>query len=233
MKKPTNLIIALCLALFPTLVFAVSDNGQNGNSSSSTVSTSASSNSSANGNTVQTQTQTSNQGEDAQIQTRTETQLQADVAEGKPDYSPRNEKATTRMSAVATAVEALIRVSAQISNTGIGDQIRTIAQTQTRDQDRINQSVDNAAARTGFAKFFIGANYKELKLAKTTMAENQNQIRTLQQLMTQLTNESDQMAIANQIIVLQQQQLELKDQLGDMTNGFSLFGWINRWFNKY
>ena len=168
-----------------------------------------------------------------QAQIQAEEQIQLEVNQASSQYTPKNSKGVEQRSAVANAVEQLIRTAAQIENKGIGDQIRLVAQTQTKNHDKIGQSIDKAETRSGFAKFFIGANYKELKLAKQTMEETQNQIKELEQIMTQLTNDAEKIAIANQIIVLQQTQLELKDQIGELSSGFSLFGWISRWKNSF
>jgi hypothetical protein len=217
-----------------TLTVSQSDNGNgNSNSSQTTVVDDATDDTTGTTTQTQTQAQTNNPGTGTMTQEQTEARIQDKIQESKPEYSPKNARALERQSAVATAVQELIRTSYQIENTGIGDQIRTIAQTQNRNQDKINQAVDTAAKRTAFAKFFIGANYQELKDVKTVMEQNKLQIQELGQIMTQLTTDADKIAVANQIITLQEQQIALKDQVSDLSGGFSLFGWINRWFNKY
>jgi hypothetical protein len=261
MKKTIAIIVIALLA--PTIAIAANTSaGQNGNSGSSdpssvssSQSTSTTDPSSVTGNTTsgqtnsngnasstsssqtqnqnQVQTQTNNPSVGTMTQEQTEARITEQIQESKPTYTPRNEQATARMSTVATAAEELIRVSNRVENQGIGDQIRTIAQTQTKNQDKINQSIDKAETRTGFAKFFIGDNYKELKVAKQSMQENQEKIRELKTLMDQVGTDADKLVIANQIMTLQEQNLATRDQIEETDGGFSLFGWINRWFNKY
>ena len=237
MKKLFVIMLGL-MFFIPCFVFAASVSGQgatNGNSSSTGSSTTTSNEQTSTSNSVQTQTQTNNPdtGTMTQAQIQAEEQIQTEIKQASPQYTPKNSKGVEQRSEVANAVEQLIRTAAQIENNGIGDQIRLVAQTQTKNQDKIGQSIDKAETRSGFAKFFIGANYKELKLAKQTIEENQNQIKELEQIMTQLINDAEIIAIANQIIVLQQIQFELKDQIGELSSGFSLFGWINRWKNNF
>lgn len=255
MKKIFTIILGL-LVLAPGLAFAVPSNGQGtsseNNDSSLTnpnVQTTTGNTDSANSSQkpidqqittgtqsqIETQTQTNNPGTGimTQTQTRTEAQIQQDISQAGFKYMPKSSKGLEQGSVVANAAQELTRVAAQIMNKGIGDQVRTIAQTQINNQDKIGQSIDKTEARTGFAKFFIGANYKELKLVKNTLTENQTQIKELQQIMIQLTSDTDKIAIANQVIVLQQTQLQLKDQLSDLSKGFSLFGWISRWKNNF
>jgi len=243
MKK--SLVLAFALAvLVPGMALATSVNGQgttNGNSATTSSSTSENSQSATQDSSAavqtetQTQTQTSNPGTGTmtQEQARAEEQIQQEIQQSAPKYAPKNSKGAEQKSAVANAAAELIRTASQIANKGIGDQIRLVAQTQTQNQDKIGESIDKVETRSGFAKFFIGANYKELGVAKSALAENQSQIQELQQIMTQLTTDAEKVAVADQIIALQQTQLELKDQIGDLSSSFSLFGWINRWHNKY
>lgn len=250
MKK--SFVLAIVLAsMVPGLVFAASTNGQGAtNSDSVSVSTSSTSStgttqsvSQGSGTTAQsgTQAQTQTQvqasnpdtGTMTQAQIQVEEQLQLEIQQSAPLYEPKSSKGVEQRSAIANAAEQLIRTASQMENKGIGDQIRAVAQTQVKNQDKIGESIDKAESRSGFAKFFIGANFEELKNAKSALTENQVQIQELQQIMTQLSTDAEKVAVANQIIVLQQTQLELRDQIGDLSSGFSLFGWLNRWYNKY
>lgn len=259
--KKVLFVLTSILLLVPATVLAVSSNGNsvtNGNASTTVSSTSSvngngsTSQSSRASNQTATQSQTNNSGSATQLQnenqvrtqtsnpgigsmTREEaqTRVEEQVKENKSEYTPKSEKAQARMSAVATAVESLVRTASGLENQGIGDQIRVIAKTQVQNQDKINQSIDKTEKRTSFAKFFIGANYKELKNTNQLMVENKNQIKELQKLMSDLTTDTEKLAIANQIVVLQEEQLQLREQVLDLTDEVSLFGWINRWWNKY
>ena len=245
MKKIFAVMLGF-LVLAPGLVFAVSANGQgaaNGNSNTSGASVNSPSTSGSTVDTtqnqaqtqVQTQTQTSNPGTGTMTQAQIEEQarIQEEIKTSSPQYTPKNSKGAEQKNIVAIAVEAMLQVANKTENQGVGDQIKIIAQTQSQNQDKIGQSIDKAETRSGFTKFFIGANYKELKLAKQTIVLNQNQIKELEQIMAQLSVDTDKVSIANQIIILQQNQLELKDQIEELSDGFSFFGWINRWKNNY
>ena len=254
MKKTIALVAIVLLA--PAIAIAVNTSaGQNGNSDSissrssqagsgSATNSDTASQTSSNGNATSTgssqtqnqnqvQTQTNNPGAGTMTQEQTEARITEQIQESKPVYVPRNEQALSRMSTVATSAEELIRVSNRIENQGVGDQIREIAQIQSKNQDKINQSIDKAETRTAFAKFFIGANYKELKVAKQSMQENQNKIRELKTLIDQVGTDADKLAIASQIMTLQEENFAIRDQIEKTDDGFSFFGWVNRWFNKY
>ena len=190
---------------------------------------SGSSTATGNGNQVQNQVQTQNQGQESQLQVQTSTELQAKINDSKPTYSPRSEQAKSRMSTVATAAENLVRVAERVENRGIGDQIRVIARTQSENCDKINENIDKVQKRSAFSYFFVGANYSAIKNIQGVMDENQLQIKELEKLMADVTNEGDKTELQNEIDVLVEQQTTLRDQLHEMTSGFSLFGWLNRW----
>ena len=261
MKK--IIIALIGLILLPSLALAVSSNSQSSSSSggsigsgvstgpatstSSTNSTSSSpdlvgndANSSASSqsrsqNQAQTQTNNPETGtmtqEQAQIQTEEETQ--SDIKNSQPQYTPKNSNGIAHRSVVANAVQAMLQVANKTENQGIGQQIKVIAQTQSQNQDKINQAIDKAETRSGFAKFFIGANYKELKSAQEALEQNKIQIQDLENLMNNLTTDADKLEIANQIIALQSEQYEIRNQVSDLSSGFSLFGWIARWKNGF
>jgi len=241
MKRTFLVLLSIAFLSYGSVTLAASTNGNGNistnaetNSTSTTNGNSSSGSSSTEAQTgVQTQTQTNNPGTGTMTQTQTQTQaeiqLQDRIQESKPEYSPKNEQAQTRMSEVAKAAEYLVRVAERVENTGIGDQIRTIARTQSENYDIINKGVDKIQTRSSFAYFFAGANFSELKNIQGLMEQNKTQVQELEQLMSQLTVDADKLEIANQIIVLQNQQTQLRDQINELSSGFSLFGWLNRW----
>lgn len=253
MRSASKISVAVAVLLIPALTSAANvSSGQNGNGNSANATTasyaavqSGQATTTSTGGTATadttTQVQSENRAENQvnnpdvgimaqdQLEIRTEAQIQ----EIKPTYTPINEQATLRLNAVTNAAEELVRVSNRVENQGVGDQIREIAKVQTQNQDMVNQSLDKAETRTSFAKFFIGPNYTELKVAKTTMTQNQDKIQELKTLMDQVSAETDKLAIANQIISLNEQNLTLRDQLAQADSGFSLFGWLSRLIRKY
>jgi len=244
-----TLLVVLTLSFMFTTSGVLAQNSGNGNGSSQSTPTQSSSTnssgsaspsptSSANGatqvqNQNSVQNRTANPGLGTMTESQIEVKIQSEIQQSKSVYSPKNSNATARADNVANAAEALIRVSNKVENQGIGDQIRIIAQTQTRNQDKINQSMDKAEARNSFAKFFIGANYKELKTAREAATENQLKIKELQNLLEQVATDADKLTIANQITVLYEESLNLNEQIRLADHSFSLFGWVSRIISNY
>ncbi|MDD5693516.1 MAG: hypothetical protein WC437_05085 [Patescibacteria group bacterium] len=220
-------LTTLTLLVLPAMSFAVSDSANQGTSTQ-------------NQNTVTTQTQTQAQtnntetGAQTQTQTRTEEQIQTqteqDIESTKQQYQAKNNAVSSHASEIAKAVQSMLAVANRTNDPSIGEQIRTIAREQNQAVDSANKAMDKIQERSGAAKFFIGANYGQMKEVKTIMEQNQERIRELQQIMTKLTNEADKTEIQNQINVLELQNLNLANQLAEEAKGFTLFGWFIRWF---
>ncbi|MFA6284916.1 MAG: hypothetical protein WC643_00075 [Parcubacteria group bacterium] len=183
------------------------------------------------GNTVQTEEKNKvmNRGESNQIQTQEQNAVQAqdsaakdNASNGKSSSNPSIQK----RSQVANAVQAMLQIADR--NSGIGQQVRVIAQNQNQNKIRLEQNVEKIQRKSGFAKFFMGPNFGEINDAQKTLEQNKEQIRQLNQIKTQLSNEGDQQQLAEQIRVLEQSNQEIETLLAGAQGGFSLFGWLNK-----
>ena len=181
----------------------------------------------------QAQTQTNNPEVGTMTQTQTEEGLNLQVQESKPEYSPKSDTAKQHMNAVATAVENLVRFSNQVENQGVGDQIREVAKLQGESEDKVNKSLDAAQSRNSFMKFLIGSNYDELEKVRGEINQNQLRIQVLKSIATQMQNAGDKTTLQNEIKVLGQQNTSLQNHLDDTAGGFSLLGWLFRFFSGY
>ena len=173
------------------------------------------------GNQVQNQNQTQNQGEVKQLQNSEQQQTQSKTGSALSEQ---------RKSQVANAVQEMLRVAER--NDGVGQQIKIIAQNQNQNQEKIEASLQKVQNRSGFAKFFIGANYGEINNAKKILEQSQEQIQQLNQIKNQLSNQGDQQQLVEQIRTLEQANLQIENSLETDQNGFSLFGWMIRLFSK-
>ena len=138
--------------------------------------------------------------------------------------------ATQRRSRVANAVQEMLQLAER--NDSVGEQIRTIAQNQNQNQEKIEASLEKAQSRSSFARFFIGANYGEINKAQKLMEQNREQIELLDKIKNQLTNEDDAQILTRQIQVMEQADLQIENSLQNTEKGFSLFGWMFRLFAK-
>ncbi len=183
------------------------------------------------GNAVQTEEKNKvmNRGESNQIQTQEQNAVQTQDSaakdkanNGKSSSNPSIQK----RSQVANAVQAMLQIADR--NGGIGQQVRVIAQNQNQNQTRLEQNIEKIQSKGRFSKFFMGPNFGEIKDAQKTLKQNKEQIRQLNQIKTQLSNEGDQQQLTEQIRVLEQTDRETETSLADAQSGFSLFGWLNK-----
>ena len=161
---------------------------------------------------VQNQNQIQNQGEESQIQNQLEL--------AAPEQ---------RRSQVANAVQEMLQVAE--GNSGIGPQVKAIAQVQTQNQERLETSLQKVQSRSDLTKFFIGPNYKEINNAKEILIENRLRVLELNELKNQLSNEGEQQNLTQQAQVLEQVNLQVENSLNTSQKGFSLFGWLVKLFN--
>jgi len=179
------------------------------------------------GNQTPQQTQISDQSEGNQVQNQNQIQNQ-----GETNQIQNNEQemAVQRKSQVADAVQEMLQVAER--NGGIGQQVRTIAQAQNQNQEKLETSLQKVQSRSGLAKFFVGPNYGEINSAKKILEQNREQIQQLNQIKNQLINWSDQQQLTEQTQLLEQANLEIENSLNASQKGFSLFGWLFRAFSK-
>src|SRR3989338_1570659 len=138
--------------------------------------------------------------------------------------------AEQRRSEVASAVQEILQVAE--NDNGIGQQVKIIAQTQTQNQEKLEISLQKVQSRSGFAKFFVGPNYGEINNVKKLLEQNREQIKQFGQIKNQLANQDDQQKLTEQVQLLEQSNQEIENSLNVSQNGFSLFGWIFRFFAK-
>lgn len=183
------------------------------------------------GSRTQTQTQTQNQGEETQLQIQERTE--AEVQKNKSSYTPEGATSKARTEAVGDAVENMVRLSFQLGNEDLGQQLRTVTQQQIQSLDKTNQALDQVQERNAFVKFFIGANYNQLKIAKEELEQNRLRLQELNRIMAQISNEGDKTELQNQIKTLEEQNTALADQINDYLSDFSLLGWLLKWVSGY
>jgi hypothetical protein len=216
MYKKVLLLTSLACLVLPLGLFAQSENAK------------VNAESDPNQNQISTQEATMNQGEESQLQANVATQAGKEV--GQQMYQAKNATAGTRSSEVAKAVLGMVSVANRISDQSIGEAIKKIAQAQGEAEDKANKAIDKMSERGEALKFFIGADYGQIKEAKKIVEQNRVRINELQQIQTKLQNVADQTEIQNQINVLEIQNLNLANQLRDESEGFTLLGWFVRWF---
>lgn len=129
---------------------------------------------------------------------------------------------------VADAVQQMLQVADRVG--GIGQEIKVVAQAQNENQVKIQDSINKIESRSGLVKFIAGPNYGEINNAQNVLNQNKEQITQLNQIKSQIANQSDQQKLAEQISILEQSNVKLEAALNQSGQGFSLLGWLFKMF---
>ncbi len=172
------------------------------------------------------QNQTQNQGEDTQLQNRETEQEQE--SNSQENGMPLLVQTQTRK---AKQVMAELNQSPTLSVTSIGQQVRALVQTQEQAQINQESQLEQVQIRSQVMKFFIGPDYKTINSLRNEIDQNQERIRELNRVQTQLDNESDQTLVTEMVQALTQETNQLQEKLDTEEQGFSLFGWLFRFFS--
>jgi len=167
----------------------------------------------------QVQTQAANQGGEPQMEEQAQVGASAGAGLGEQ-----------RRNRVSNAVREMLMVADRSG--GIGEQVRVIAQNQNQNHEKLEASLEKIGKRGRVAKFFIGPNHGEIKSAEKMLEQNREEVRQLSQLQNQLENQGDQEQLRERIRELEQVHSEIENSLGESKKGFSLFGWLFKWFAR-
>jgi len=167
-----------------------------------------------NTNVVQTQ----NQGEDSQLSVKTQ------------EAEQLNQAVDDSLTKVSDQVLELIDTVG--AKGGIGQQVKVIAQDQTKLQQEIKSDVTQLNSRSAMAKFFIGSDKKLIQSMEQKMEQNRLMIQQLEQLMTQTQNQGDleQLQLTIDLMTYQNTSLQSKIEKESKSNG--MFGWLINIFNR-
>jgi hypothetical protein len=167
---------------------------------------------------------------EVETQNRETTEEQGDNDDFSKSPAPRSATGSAHMSEVAKKVEELL--TTRTTKGGIGDKVREVAREQTQAQEQIKQQLKLIEDRRGWLKKLIGPNYKAIKNLQQQLEQNQQRIRQLTQLATEITNQEDKTLIQETITALGQQNTELQARIQAEEQTTSLFGWLAQLLTK-
>ncbi|KKP33012.1 MAG: hypothetical protein A2312_01135 [Candidatus Staskawiczbacteria bacterium RIFOXYB2_FULL_32_9] len=135
-----------------------------------------------------------------------------------------------RRSAVANFVQKLQEVANRQS--GIGQQVKIIAQEQNQSEETTLQAMEKVQTRSKVRTFFLGTDYKNLGTLRSEMVQTRNRLNQLEDLAENIQDENDKEEFQNQMQALEQEQQNIEDFIKSQESKFSLFGWLVKLFNK-
>jgi len=135
-----------------------------------------------------------------------------------------------RRSEVAKYVKELLSVADRQG--GIGEQVRLIARDHEKDVNDTENAVKEIKDRNSFTKFFFGPDYKKVSEAESKLNKQAENLAELIKIKDSMATGTDKTILEIQISAMQAIKAELEKEVTESQKGVSLFGWLNRLFNK-
>ena len=225
MKKYLVLSFLFLLVVTPAIAkSAPATSGQQTGSNSAPVTTTVNPTNkpitSPTGNQVknQNEVQTKNQGEEKQLEVKTQ------------ESEELNKTVDDSFTKVSDQVHELINTVG--AKGGIGQQVKEIAQSQTKLQDEIKSSFSQINSRSSAAKLFFGSDKKTIKTMTQQMEQNRLMIQQLEELKLQTKNAADLQQLQETIDLMTYQNNSLQEVVNKETKINGMFGWLVNLFNK-
>ena len=179
---------------------------------------------------AETKTRLKNKGEEQQNAVQLQKDGQTNGQARGINQNRISDKAAQRRSRVANSVQGMLHIADQ--NQIVGNQIKTIAQDQNQNHEKIENEIKQVKNRGRLKKFFFGPDYKNLNSVEDRLANHEEKLGQLRQLATQIADEADAAKLLEQIEVMEQVKTELTKEVVVERKGFSLFGWLNKMLAK-
>lgn len=136
--------------------------------------------------------------------------------------------AEAHQSVVASFVHSLLDVADRES--GIGAQVRVIAQEQSDSEATTSEAIAIIDGRSALKTFLIGSDYRNLGALRSHLAVTEKHIAALKILSEKAVNASDRTELDAQIKTLEDEQVKLDAFVTAHETRFSLFGWFTKFF---
>ena len=172
------------------------------------------------GNQVKNQNEvkTQNQGEDSQISVKTQESEQL------------NQDVDDSLTKVSDQVKELIETVG--AKTGIGQEVKEIAQNQEKNQEKIKTSYGELKNRGSLVRLFVGSDKKLIQALEEMTEENKETIQKLEELKLETKNSSDLEQLQETIDLMIYQNTSLGEKISKEKQANGLFGWFVKLFDK-
>ena len=166
----------------------------------------------------QNQVQTQNQGEGSKLMVKTKENEQL------------NQEVDDSVQKVSTQVQELIDTVG--AKSGIGQQVKEIAQNQQQNQEKIKSSVYELKNRGQLVRLFVGSDKKMTNALGQMIEENKLTIQKLEAMKNLTKNKAELTQLQETIDLMIYQNTSLDEKIAKENQVNGLFGWFTRLFNK-
>ncbi len=113
-----------------------------------------------------------------------------------------------------------------MSGKDLAAQIQEVAKAQEKAQEKIEKSFERVEKRSGLIKFLVGPDKDALNSLKEEIKANQERVKKLQEIQTQVQNESDQQMIQETVMSILNENIALQERVAEEEQGFSIIGFL-------
>ena len=170
-----------------------------------------------------------------QVQNRNEVQTKNQGQEKKLQVSTQetenlNQEVDTSLEKVSTQVQELIDTVG--AKSGIGQQVKEIAQNQQKNQEKIKSSVYELKNRGQLIRLFVGSDKKMTQALEQMTEENKLTIEKLEAMKNLTNNQTELAQLQDTIGILLTQNGYLEEKIATEKQANGLFGWFTRLFTR-
>lgn len=163
------------------------------------------------------------------VRTSTALPVMNNIRKGE-EFEALRDRLELRKEKVSEAFEEIVEISDR--NQGIGEQVREIAREQNQSQETIKEKMLEIKQRSKIKTFFFGPDYKKINTIKEELKKNEEKIKKIKDV-AEIINEGIDAEIVNEkITIIESAKAELEEEIEKEEKGFSVFGWVNRFFSR-
>lgn len=173
---------------------------------------------STNGNQIKNQNQTQNEDVETQLLEQNE-----EIEKADEDVGQNINKVSDQVKQLKLNFE---------DESGIGAEVRKIAQNQEKNQEKIKSSYYELKNRGQLVRLFVGSDKKKIEALEQMGDENKLLIENLEKLKTETLNQTEKDQLQLTIDSMFKQNISLENELNNEKKVNGLFGWFLKLFNK-
>lgn len=166
----------------------------------------------------QNQVQTQNQGEDQKLQVKTK------------ETETLNQEVDESVEKVSTQVQELLDTVG--AKSGIGQQVKEIAQNQQKNQEKIKSNVYELKNRGQLVRLFVGSDKKMTQALQLLTEENKLTIEKLEAMKNLTKNQAELTQLQETIDLMLYQNTSLGEKIAKENQVNGLVGWFARLFSR-
>jgi len=115
----------------------------------------------------------------------------------------------------------------------VAEKLTELAKNKEKNQNKIVAAVEKIENKGSVKSFIVGTDYKNLGQLRNSIVQNQNQIKDLTQLISQVQGNENRLILQEQLKIMVAEREAINALIKEEEDSFSLFGWAFKLMNGY